>query len=261
MDKDIKVSIVIITYNRARFLPEAIESVLAQSFADWEMIVVDDASTDNTKEVVEKYCACDSRIKYYRNPENLNISKSRNRGMELAVGKYIAVLDSDDMWCDEEKIATQYSFLEEHPDHILVGGGVIVVDENGVEKKRYIDPQDDKDLRRIILSRNPFAQSTVMYNRKAVLDLGGYDNALNGIEDYDLWLRIGSVAKFANINRHVLKYRVHGGNISVTDRLRLVEHNLSLVKKNKNNFPSYYKAILRRQIRLFLYRIVSKIKR
>ena len=113
-----KVSVVIITYNRARFLPEAIESVIAQSFTDWELIVVDDASTDNTKGVVEKYSSVDSRIKYYRNPENLNISKSRNRGIELSKGKYIAVLDSDDIWCDIEKLKLQYSFLESNLDHV-----------------------------------------------------------------------------------------------------------------------------------------------
>ena len=261
MDKDIKVSVVIITYNRARFLPEAIESVLDQSFINWEMIVVDDASTDNTKEVVEKYCIRNSRIKYYRNLENLKISRSRNRGMKLAAGKYVAVLDSDDVWCDKEKIAMQYSFLESHPDHILVGGGVIVADEHGVEIKRYIDPTGDEDLRKMILVRNPFAQSSVMYHREEVLALGGYDNTLNGIEDYDLWLRIGSHAKFANIDKYVLKYRVHGDNISMTDRLRLMGSNLSLVKKYKNNFPAYHKAIMRRCARLFLYRILMKIKK
>lgn len=256
-----KISIITITYNRAKFLPEAIESVLAQTFKDWELLIVDDCSMDNTKEVTEKYVAKDSRIKYFRNEVNLKISKSRNRGLDLAQGKYVAMLDSDDVWCDNEKLEKQYNFLENKAGYALMGGGVIIVDENGKEIKRYLSPIGNRDLKRNILVKNPFAQSSIMYPRQVALDLGGYDINLSGIEDYDLWLRIGKKYKIANLHDYVLKYRIHGSNISLTDRARLMERNLFLVNRYKNYYPNYWKAVLRRIIRLYGYKIISLIKK
>jgi len=254
-----KISVITITYNRAKFLPEAIESVQAQTFSDWELLIIDDCSTDNTKEVAEKYIAEDARIKYFRNDENMKISKSRNRGLELAQGKYVAMLDSDDAWCDPEKLEKQYNFFENNPEYALIGGGVIVVDENGKEMKRYLDPNGNKDLKKMMLVKNPFAQSSIMYPRQLVIDLGGYDIDLSGIEDYDLWMRIGKKHKVANLHKYVLKYRVHGGNISLTDRARLMERNIFLIKRYAKYYPNYWKAIIRRNVRLWGYRIISKV--
>jgi glycosyltransferase involved in cell wall biosynthesis len=255
-----KISIVTISYNRAGFLPEALESAIAQTFTDWELLIVDDGSTDNTREVAEGFIAKDERIRYYKNETNLKISRSRNRGLELARGKYVAMLDSDDIWCDPDKLSKQYEFLESHPDHALVGGGVIAIDADGKELKRYIDPSDDEDLRKLILIRNPFAQSSVMFPRQAIMDLGAYDVDLSGIEDYDLWMRIGIKWKFAILNEYLLKYRVHSGNISLTDRANTMRRNILLVNKYKDNYPNYLRAILRRTVRYHGYRVVSLIK-
>ena len=128
------ISIIILTYNRAGFISEAIKSALEQSFSDWELIIIDDASQDNTREIAEDYAKKDSRIKYFRNDEHLRISKSRNKALGLARGEYVAVLDSDDVWSDRDKLKKQYEFLERNKDYVLVGGGVIVIDEFGDRK-------------------------------------------------------------------------------------------------------------------------------
>jgi len=252
-----KVSVITITYNRAKYLPEAIESVLAQTFTDWELLIIDDCSTDNTREVAEKYTAKDSRIKYFRNDVNLKISKSRNKGLELAQGKYIAMLDSDDIWCDIEKLDRQYNFLENKPEYALIGGGVIVINETGKEIKRYLDPNGNKDLKKMILAKNPFAHSSVMYSRRIALDLDGYDVGLPSAEDYDLWLRMGKKHKVANLRDYVLKYRVHGGNISVTDRATIIERNLFVVERYKDYYPNHWKAVIRRTTRLWAYKLLK----
>jgi len=258
MDTNLKptISINIATYNRGRFITEAIESVLAQTFNDWELIIIDDASTDNTAEIVRPYLA-DPRIKYLKNETNQNISLTRNRGLKESQGKYIAILDSDDLWCDQEKLTKQYDFLEKNPDHCLVGTGIIVVDEQGQEKSRYLNPETDKEIRNKILAKNTFAQSSVLYRKEAVLEVGSYNPNLNGIEDYDLWLKLGTKYKLANLPSYSLKYRIHGGNISLTDRWRLMKINLELIKKHHDDYPNFTLAILRRYSRLFLYFILK----
>lgn len=261
MDKNLNqplVSVNIATYNRGGFLAEAIESVLAQTYTNWELVIVDDASTDNTREVVDSYLK-DPRIKYFRNETNLNISLTRNRGLKESQGEFIAVLDSDDIWCDKDKLKKQVEFLENNPDHALVGTGVIKIDKNGREMSRYLNPLTDKTIRVKILSQNAFAHSSLMYRREAVLALGGYDPAINGIEDYDLWLKIGSRWQFANLPDYALKYRVHGSNISLTDRKRLMRINIDLIKKNKRIYPRYRLALLRRLLRLWAYQVLSAL--
>jgi glycosyltransferase involved in cell wall biosynthesis len=244
-----------VTYNRASFLPEAIESVQAQSLVNWEMIIVDDASNDNTKEIVEHYCVQDARIQYYRNEKHLKISESRNRSLSYSKGRYVAILDSDDLWCDPLKLEKQCSFLDSQPDHAVVGCGVVVIDKDGKEIKRYLNPQTDKEIRNDIYRRNPFAHSSVMYRRKVVVEMGGYDTSLDTAEDYDLYLRLGGVGKFMNIQKYFLKYRVHSGNITIIDRLKTMEINVSLIKKYKRKYPSYPNALIRRVGRLWAYRL------
>jgi len=252
-----KISVVIITYNRARLLPEAIESVLSQSFKDWELLIVDDASTDGTESVVKKYIDKDERIGYYKNESNIKISRSRNRGLELARGKYIAVLDSDDSWCDVEKLQKQYDFLEQNADFVLSAGGVIVIGDNSQEIKRYLKTSTDEDIRSGILAQNPIVHSAVMYRREIALSSGGYDVALNTAEDYDLWLRIGRKGKMYNFSEYFVRYRIHGNNISIIDRRESMKCNLELVRKYRYDYPNFWRAWLRRKIRLWGYFILK----
>ncbi len=254
------VSVCMVTYNRANFLPEAIESVLAQTFADWEMIIIDDASDDNTKEVVERYCAQDTRIHYYFNKIQLKISESRNRSLSYAKGKFVAILDSDDVWCDPFKLKEQCNFLDTHPDYVIIGSGVVVINKEGNEIRRYINPRNDKDIRKNIYWRNPFAHSSVMYRHDTVVKMGGYDVSLDTAEDYDLFLRLGQVGKLANSEKYLIKYCVHDTNITITDRVQTMQLNISLARKYKGMYPFFYRAMVRRITRLFAYRLLSFLR-
>lgn len=248
-----KVSIITITYNRARYIKEAIESVLVQSFGDWELIIIDDASTDNTPAIVQEYAQKDSRIRYFRNETNLKIPRSRNLGLKMAEGKYIAVLDSDDVWAEPDKLRKQVEFLENNPEYALVGGGVIFIDENGREISRRLNPSDDKEIRRRILFKNPFVHSGVLYLRKAALESGGYDENLNVSEDYDLWLKMGRTWKFANLNDYLVKYRIYSAGQSASSRLEAAGNTKMLVKKYKNIYPGYFGALAAANLRIILY--------
>ena len=129
------VSIILPTYNRSRFLDRAIGSVIDQTFKDWELIIIYDASTDDTSEVLKKWQEKDDRIKVLRNEKNnystIGISKNLNDGIRVARGKYIARLDDDDYWCHKDKLKMQVDFLENNSDYVIVGGGMIVVDGFG----------------------------------------------------------------------------------------------------------------------------------
>lgn len=251
------VSVCMVTYNRVDFLPLAIESVLRQEFSDWEMIIVDDASTDNTKEVVQRYVSKDARIRYYRNDTHKKISDSRNYSLKQSYGEYVAILDSDDVWHDPQKLKKQVTFFQKHPDYVLIGTGVIVIDAYGIEKRRYKNLLLDKDIRANIYACNPFAHSSVMYRRKDVLGIGGYDTTLETAEDYDLFLRLGTVGKFANLNDYLIQYRVHGSNITVTDRFQTMILNVVLVRKYKGIYTGYCRAMIRRLGRLAVYMVLS----
>ena len=257
MDKNL-ISIITITRNRAGFISEAIESALGQSFPDWELIIIDDASQDNTREIADNYAKKDSRIKYFRNDEHLRISKSRNKALGLARGEYIAVLDSDDVWSDRDKLKKQYEFLERNKDYVLVGGGVIVIDEHGQETKRYFNRESDENIRGKILFQNQFAHSSVMFKRDVALKVGGYDENLNIGEDYDLWLKLGTLGKMANLKEYLLKYRVHGGNITLK-RIEALKNNIAIIRKYKNRYPNYYLAYARRALRSLIYRLIPFI--
>lgn len=238
-----------ITHNRAKFLSEAIDSVLLQSFKDWELIIIDDNSTDNTEELIKKYQENDERIKYFKNEVNLGIAKSRNKALENSQGKYIAVLDSDDIWFDSDKLKKQFEILEKD-NYVLVGSGVMEIDEDGLEKRCYLNPNSNEKIRKRFLYRNPFAHSSVMFDRESALDVGGYrENFLVG-EDYDLFLRLGLKGKLININDFLIKYRIHSQNECAQKKLQALKNNLQIIKQYKNKYPNFYLAYLRRLFRL-----------
>lgn len=195
------------TYNRAHYIGQAIDSVLSQSFSDWELLIVDDASTDTTEEIVRSYE--DSRIVYIKNESNLGITKNRNKALSLAKGEYIAVLDSDDYWIDNAKLEKQVAFLDAHPMYALVGTQMEIVDSAGKKIKKEYFPTMDFLIRILLLLKNMFAHSSVLYRRKEILNLGGYDDTLPIWEDYDLWLKIGRSYKFANLSTCATAYRTH----------------------------------------------------
>ena len=231
----VKVSIHLCTYNRASFIEEAIQSILKQTFSNWELLILDDASTDNTQGLVTPFLS-DPRIMYIKNPTNLGITKNRNKALSLSQGQYIAVLDSDDVWLEPTKLEKQVAFLEQHPDHALVGTNIHIIDEHGALLKKVQYAQNDASIRNRLLIKNQFCHSSVMYRKDLALQLSGYDENLMIWEDYDLWLRLGLTYKLANLPMISTAYRRHSNQSDSTKHRAALRFLSVIIAKYKNNY-------------------------
>ncbi len=259
MDK--LVSIIMPTYNGSKWLKNAILSIQNQSYQHWELIVVDDGSKDNTAQIIGDLMKNEPRIRYFKNEHNLGIQKTLNRGIKESKGDYIARLDDDDSWPDTDKLQKQLNFLSGNLDYVLVGTGVVMVNEEGKELFRYLLPEKDDVVRRKLLSKNCFAHSSVMFRKSAVEKFGGYGEGedVKHFEDYDLWMKLGTVGKFANLPIYGLAYRMREGSLSAINRLYVFKKLLKHIRKYKKSYPRYFMALIRAYTRYALYSIYMKI--
>lgn len=248
------ISVVIVTNNREKLLTAAIDSVLRQKFSDFELIIIDDASTDNTEKVVEKYLS-DNRIKYIKIAKANSISQVRNAAWPYVHGQYIAVLDSDDLWCDDSKLTKQFEFLESHQDIVLVGSGAILINAQNKELDTIIKPESDASIRKDFFVKNPFFHSSVMYRYETIKQLGGYDENIHFGEDLDLWLRMGSIGKFYNSSELLIKYRLHNDNEAKKHWYKAILDVLRIIKKNRRTYNFgrliFFKKILKKFLEYF----------
>lgn len=207
------ITVLLSVYNAEKYVGIAIDSILNQTFTDFELIAVDDRSTDKSWEIVQQYAKQDSRIIALRNEVNLGGCKTLNVGLKLAKGKYVARLDNDD-WSYPDRLEKQFNFLESHPDVGIVGGVMEIMNQSGeVTGKRTYNISDD-EIRKKIFRYSPFSHPLVM-TRKSVLDkVGYYDPAYAPADDYDLYFRLGSESKFANLPDVLLRYRIVQGSIT-----------------------------------------------
>jgi GT2 family glycosyltransferase len=250
------VSIIMPAYNGAKWLKNAILSVIAQSFADFEFIIINDNSSDNTEEIVTVFAKHDKRIKYIKNERNLGVQKTRNIALDISLGEYIAEIDQDDEWLDVNKLKKQVEFLENNQDYVLVGTGVIVVNEEGVEIARYLMPETDVEIRKKILRANCFIHSSVMYRQKKVKDIGGY-TVEKMSEDHDLWLRLGRVGKFMNLQEYAVQYCFSVGGYNSQDKFLRLKQNLLFAQEHKDFYPNYLFAIILGWIKICFYPIFN----
>ena len=249
-----QVSIVMPTFNNGRYLQESIQSVLSQSFQDWELVVVNDASKDNSREILQRFASQDPRIKVFHNEQNLRIVKTLNRGLDLAQADLIARLDGDDYWSDNEKLRQQVDFLNSHPDYGMIGSWGTAMDENGKYLFDLKFPSTDAGIRSQFLMRNCFIHSSLVFRKKLVLDLGGYVMTEGYIEDYELWLKLGMKCKFALIPKIMVSYRINSVGLTQSNALPQLQAFINLSKKHRKDYPNYRKA----QIKLFFQKLYLK---
>jgi glycosyltransferase involved in cell wall biosynthesis len=248
-----KVTILLPVYNGERFITSAIRSVLDQTFADFELLIVDDCSTDATSTCLKRLS--DPRIVVVANSENLGIQRSLNVGLRRARGRYIARIDDDDIWIDNDKLAKQIAFLEMNPQCGLIGAGAVVINESGKELFRFLNPCDDRAIRKMLLGRNCFVHSSVVFPKDEALKRGGYPEspARRHVEDYDLWLAIGCDRALANLPEHSVQYRLRASSISSTNRITQYKNNLRVVWRHASAYPNRTASLLRSFLRLILY--------
>lgn len=209
------ISVIMPVYNTAKYLPLAIGSILNQTYSNFEFIIIDDGSSDNSWKIIKECALKDRRIKARQNLSNLGICRTLNYGLSLAQGKYIARMDGDD-WSYPDRLFKQISFMKTHPKVVICGGNIQVCrsDLKLLNHKTY--PETDKKIRESLLRMNPFAHPAIMYKKETVLKAGGYNEKLFYVEDYDLYFRLGNLGKFANIGATLLKFRVRYDSFSYT---------------------------------------------
>jgi glycosyltransferase involved in cell wall biosynthesis len=235
-----RVSILLATYNRPQYVPAAIQSALEQTFRDFELLVICDSGSDGTGAVVEPWAKKDARVKYFEIPRMGRIAPVSNYGLEQAKGEYIAILDDDDWWADEEKLAKQVEFLDTHPDYVGCGGGYITVDADGEETGRFLKPERDEDIRRNALAANPMANATTMFRKSAAEAVGRYDETMKEFADWDFWLKLGLRGKLYNFPEYFLNYRMWPQASSFARQRGAAESALRIVQRYRKSYPRFW---------------------
>jgi glycosyltransferase involved in cell wall biosynthesis len=241
-----KVSIIIPTSNRAQLLIRAIKSVLNQTFQDFELIIVDDGSTDNTKEIVEQYQKNDSRIKYIWQENSGSPPMPKNIGIKHSQGKYIAFLDSDDEWLFE-KLEKQLKLFKQGSNKLgLVGCDAIIVNEKTTKQWIYHTPKySTKDNFVRLLDGNFVCSTSSTMIKKSVLDdVGDFDENFLFPEDWDLWIRISQKYRIDFVYEPLFKYYFHQRNVSLTSEVhRKIQDYEYLCKKHSKYYLKYPKYL------------------
>jgi hypothetical protein len=217
------VSVVMSVFNGEEFLSQTIDSILNQSFRDFEFVIVDDGSTDATSDILSRYALRDGRIRVLRDGRQ-GRTASLNFGISLANGKYVANIDADDL-AMPGRLEEQVAFMERNPEVGLLGTAFELVTSTGKVVGTIRLPLQDAEIQSVILRSNPICHSSVILRKDIVLALGGYRNAFVPSEDYDLWLRMSERTKLANLHNVLLRYRVHGNQLSI----RKLEHQVLCV--------------------------------
>lgn len=241
-----EVSVLMPVYNGMPYLPESVESVIGQSFEDWELILVNDGSTDGTESYLESIL--DARVKVIHLDQNVGLTGALNIGLKKCIGRYTARMDGDDI-CFPERLENQYRFLEENQDVVLVGG---LFQPIGTKKiGRNVDlPANSAEIIDALLNRqHALCHPTTMFRTEVVKKLGGYWMLPLG-EEIDLFLRIAEHGKLSNIPEPLIYYRVHEASLN-GQRLREMHNHFAYAiycakQRKENESPIDYAAFLRR---------------
>jgi len=216
------VSVVMPVYEAAGFLAEAIESLLAQSHPDFELIAVDDGSTDGSSRILELYAKRDARLIVHRKRHE-GVIRARNAGLSLARAPFVACMDADDVSLPD-RLALQVSALTARPDVLCIGGGFDVIDAKNRLLNRVLPPCEHAAIVAMaLLGRSPICGSNAMFRRREVLAIGGYDEATGFAEDLDLWLRLAKTGRLANLPDVISRVRFHDASQSATEQERQLD--------------------------------------
>jgi len=242
-------------YNGERYLKEAVESILNQTFKDFEFIIINDGSTDKSPQILDEYTKRDRRTRVIHQ-KNIGLTKSLNKALKLAQGKYIARIDADDI-AYKSRFKKQVDFLEKHPKVGLVGNYVDVIDERGKNIGRLIYPTSDKKIKKELIKKNPFCHPSVMFKKEVTKKVGVYNEDFGAAQDYDFWMRISKHYQIANLSEVLGAWRLRKKAITFQKNISQIKANLRIqIKAIKDGlYPWYYLIFLLRTIFLFVFPI------
>ncbi|AJW64733.1 putative glycosyltransferase EpsJ [Elizabethkingia miricola] len=244
------VSVIIPCYNQGIFLEECLNSVINQDYKNLEVIIINDGSDDSTKYIAENYCAKDTRLKLINLEEHKGVSVARNIGLKQTKGEWIQFLDSDDM-LEEYKLRESSKYFEENVDVIISGYRYFESDE-GFEKTRilgrsdflpevFIDKNDKTDVKKLFFLKNPFVISAPLFHSKIFKKIGGFNETLTGLEDWELHLRCALndfvFHHFGYKEKSKTLIRLHHN--SAMRNVKMMDRNLILFKKIIQAYPEY----------------------
>lgn len=234
-----KVSIIMSVFNGQCHLKECIDSILSQTYRDFEFIIINDGSDDQTSEIVKEYN--DSRIRAF-NQENLGLTKSLNRAIGLSSGNYIARIDADEI-AMPNRLAAQVEFLDSNPDIGLVGSFYLNTNSSGQLLHKIETPVLDKDIREGLQKTNVIAHGSVMIRKEVFNNVGLYNEDFKYVQDFELWGRICKSYKMHNLPEFLLKRKITDESLS-SDRSIMTERSLCSLKAHistlKNLGKSFY---------------------
>ncbi len=214
------VSLIMAVRDGQRWLSEAINSILDQTFSDFELLIIDDGSVDGTHDILVQYRAKDARVRVIRQ-ESRGLVDALNRGLALAAAPLTARLDADDVALPQ-RLQRQVEYFQAHPSVALLGAWAQEIDEESRTQRRHRRPPSGPTLRAMLAQRNPFIHSSVMFRTAVARDLGGYRPAFAAAEDYDLWLRMSEIAGIEILPEVLVQYRLHRGSVTETTALRQI---------------------------------------
>ncbi len=217
------------TLNDAEYIERAVESILDQSHSDFELMIIDDGSTDGTVERIKQFS--DERLSLVQREDETGVASARNEGIRRTSGEYIAVHDADD-WSDPERFEKQVAYLDANPEVALVGTGAYLVDKNGniQSQRRVLESPSLAEL----VDHNEFVHGSVMMRREALEFANGYDGWFETAEDYDLWLRIAADREVRNIDEPLYYFRKHENSLYIQNLKSVKLYHLLAVRRVSN---------------------------
>ncbi len=241
------VSIIMPAYNVEKYISDSISSVINQTYENWELLVIDDCSIDNTVKIINEFVKLDSRIKPIFNSINSGTpAKAKNKALPFSKGEYIAFLDSDDIWL-KDKLTNQISLMQNNENYALVYTGGYLIDENNNEIKKFLPKYECGNILSNMLKRYEVNNQSVIIKKEALLDTIGMfnENIIIG-EDYNLFMNIIAKYEVCSIKKYLIKYRVHkksitkNGNCDLSDGTLKTLKELNIKYNIKVKYPLYY---------------------
>ncbi len=259
-DKEPLVSIILPTFNPVKeWIELAIRSVLFQDYKNFELIVVNDAWPQEVLSVIGPLLSSDPRILLIENVKNMWLADSYNIGIKRSRWLYIARMDHDDIWSDPAKLKKQVDFMDNNLEYALCGTALTTIDFEWNILDTVSVRIWDQEIRKHILRDSQFAHPSVLIRREALDKVWWYNPFWNYAEDYELWLRIGKVYKFANLPDNCLYYRINPNGVSSTKSFKQRWKWLLLTWKYRNDYPNFYIAMMLKIPYVFLPRKLSKL--
>jgi glycosyltransferase EpsE len=230
------ISVVMAVYNGEKYLDKAIQSILSQSFTDFEFLIVNDSSTDQTVSIIETYA--DSRIRLHNNEKNLGQINSLNVGLQLSSGQFIARMDADD-YAMPTRLEKQLQFIKKYHEYSVVGTDCLVVNESGKKHSISRGQSEWEDVILSLLSKSPINHVSVLINKDHILSVGGYQPSYRISADFDLWSRmVRHGYRITTIHEVLSAYRISGNSLSNVNEKEKLEENREIILQNIREFTS-----------------------